>query len=57
MTIHQGVYHQVKRMIAAVGTKSRSYIDIKLVNWFYLKLRKGLGIFVGAGKQLAQNII
>ncbi len=33
MTIHQGVYHQVKRMLAAVGIKLNSYIVHRLVLW------------------------
>lgn len=57
MTIHQGVYHQVKRMIAAVGNKverlHRQQIGLlELPNleeghWDYLTPQQ---------KQLSQNI-
>lgn len=58
MTIHQGVYHQVKRMIAAVGNKVEALHRHQVGQLVLPEIADGEWIYLSEQqKQLAQNII
>lgn len=58
MTIHQGVYHQVKRMIAAVGNKVEALHRHQIGHLVLPEIADGEWIYLSEQqKQLAQNII
>lgn len=58
MTIHQGVYHQVKRMIAAVGNKVQALHRHQVGQLVLPELEDGEWVYLSEQqKQLAQNII
>lgn len=58
MTIHQGVYHQVKRMIAAVGNKVEALHRHQVGQLVLPEIADGEWIYLSKQqKQLAQNII
>lgn len=58
MTIHQGVYHQVKRMIAAVGNKVEALHRHQVGQLVLPEIADGEWIYLTEQqKQLAQNII
>jgi len=58
MTIHQGVYHQVKRMIAAVGNKVEALHRHQVGQLVLPEIADGEWIYLAEQqKQLAQNII
>lgn len=58
MTIHQGVYHQVKRMIAAVGNKVEALHRHQVGQLVLPELEDGEWVYLSEQqKQLAQNII
>ncbi|OON25556.1 16S rRNA pseudouridine(516) synthase [Acinetobacter pittii] len=58
MTIHQGVYHQVKRMIAAVGNKVEALDRYQVGQLVLPELEDGEWVYLSEQqKQLAQNII
>lgn len=58
MTIHQGVYHQVKRMIAAVGNKVEALHRHQVGHLVLPEIADGEWIYLSEQqKQLAQNII
>ncbi|GLG81728.1 pseudouridine synthase [Acinetobacter calcoaceticus] len=58
MTIHQGVYHQVKRMIAAVGNKVEALHRHQVGQLILPEIADGEWIYLSEQqKQLAQNII
>ncbi len=58
MTIHQGVYHQVKRMIAAVGNKVEALHRHQVGQLVLPGIADGEWIYLSEQqKQLAQNII
>jgi len=57
MTIHQGVYHQVKRMIAAVGNKVEALHRHQIGQLVLPELADGEWIYLSeAQKHLAQNL-
>jgi len=57
MTIHQGVYHQVKRMIAAVGNKVEALHRHQIGQLALPEIAEGEWIYLSEEqKQLAQNI-
>ncbi|MFI7968555.1 16S rRNA pseudouridine(516) synthase, partial [Acinetobacter baumannii] len=56
MTIHQGVYHQVKRMIAAVGNKVEALHRHQVGQLVLPELEDGEWVYLSEEqKQLAQN--
>lgn len=58
MTIHQGVYHQVKRMLAAVGNKVEALHRHQVGLLELPELPEGEWMFLSAEqKQLSQNIV
>jgi len=58
MTIHQGVYHQVKRMIAAVGNRVEALHRHQVGQLVLPEIADGEWIYLSEQqKQLAQNII
>ena len=58
MTIHQGVYHQVKRMLAAVGNKVEALHRHQVGLLELPELPEGEWIYLNAEqKQLSQNIV
>ncbi|MFW1772215.1 pseudouridine synthase [Acinetobacter seifertii] len=58
MTIHQGVYHQVKRMIAAVGNKVVKLHRYQIGQLVLPEIEEGDWVYLSEQeKQLAQNII
>ncbi len=58
MTIHQGVYHQVKRMIAAVGNKVEKLHRHQIGQLVLPEIEEGGWVYLSEQeKQLAQNII
>ena len=58
MTIHQGVYHQVKRMIAAVGNKVQTLHRHQMGQLVLPDLGSGEWIYLSdQQKQAAQNLI
>jgi 16S rRNA pseudouridine516 synthase len=58
MTIHQGVYHQVKRMLAAVGNKVEALHRHQVGLLELPELPEGEWIYLSAEqKQLSQNIV
>ncbi|MDB9694628.1 pseudouridine synthase, partial [Acinetobacter nosocomialis] len=58
MTIHQGVYHQVKRMIAAVGNKVEKLHRHQIGQLVLPEIEEGDWVYLSEQeKQLAQNII
>ncbi|MBU3084336.1 pseudouridine synthase [Acinetobacter seifertii] len=58
MTIHQGVYHQVKRMIAAVGNKVEKLHRYQIGQLVLPEIEEGDWVYLSEQeKQLAQNII
>ena len=57
MTIHQGVYHQVKRMLAAVGNKVEVLHRHQIGLLELPELKEGEWIYLTPSqKQLSQNI-
>ena len=57
MTIHQGVYHQVKRMLAAVGNKVEVLHRHQIGLLEFPELKEGEWIYLTPSqKQLSQNI-
>ena len=57
MTIHQGVYHQVKRMLAAVGNKVEVLHRHQIGLLELTELKEGEWIYLTSSqKQLSQNI-
>jgi len=57
MTIHQGVYHQVKRMIAAVGNKVEALHRHQVGQLVLPELAEGEWIYLSEEqKHLAQNV-
>lgn len=58
MTIHQGVYHQVKRMIAAVGNRVEKLHRYQIGQLVLREIEEGDWMYLSEHeKQLAQNII
>lgn len=58
MTIHQGVYHQVKRMLAAVGNKVEALHRHQVGLLELPKLAEGEWVYLTPSqKQLSQNIV
>lgn len=58
MTIHQGVYHQVKRMLAAVGNKVEALHRHQVGLLELPELPEGEWMYLSAEqKQLSQNIV
>ncbi|MBJ9957193.1 pseudouridine synthase [Acinetobacter courvalinii] len=58
MTIHQGVYHQVKRMLAAVGNKVETLHRHQVGLLELPELPEGEWMYLNAEqKQLSQNIV
>ncbi len=58
MTVHQGVYHQVKRMLAAVGNKVDALHRHQIGQLELPDLAEGEWIYLTASqKQLSQNIV
>lgn len=58
MTIHQGVYHQVKRMIAAVGNRVEELHRYQIGQLVLPEIEEGDWVYLSEQeKQLAQNII
>ena len=58
MTVHQGVYHQVKRMLAAVGNKVDALHRHQIGQLELPDLAEGEWIYLTAWqKQLSQNIV
>ena len=58
MTVHQGVYHQVKRMLAAVGNKVDALHRNQIGQLELPDLAEGEWIYLTAWqKQLSQNIV
>lgn len=58
MTIHQGVYHQVKRMLAAVGNRVESLHRHQIGLLELSNLEEGQWMYLTSSqKQLSQNIL